>query len=100
MADKFTVTTQVLRPYCVVDDADTGNYALVTVKAPEQTVAAERVTARDRRVDEPALAQGGDGIRQRERQARTVGHHVCESGAREALLERGRDCRCASPSLP
>src|SRR5690348_2969685 len=45
VADQFTVTTQVLRPYCVVGDADTGNYALVSVKAPVQRQSAERVTA-------------------------------------------------------
>ena len=45
MADQFTVTTQVLRPYCVLGDPDTNNYALVSVKAPAQSGPVQRVTA-------------------------------------------------------
>ncbi|MHB8576837.1 MAG: vWA domain-containing protein [Dehalococcoidia bacterium] len=45
MADQFTVTTQVLRPYCVLGDPDTGNYALVSVKAPVQSGTTQRATA-------------------------------------------------------
>ncbi len=45
MADQFTVTTQVLRPYVTLGDRDTGNYALVSVKAPAQTGAVQRATA-------------------------------------------------------
>ncbi|HEY7294087.1 MAG TPA: VWA domain-containing protein [Dehalococcoidia bacterium] len=45
MANQFTVTTQVLRPYVTVGDADTANYALVSVKAPVQGGATQRATA-------------------------------------------------------
>jgi len=45
VADQFTVTTQVLRPYCVLGDPDTGNYALVSVKAPAQGGSTQRATA-------------------------------------------------------
>jgi Ca-activated chloride channel homolog len=46
MAGQFTVTTQVMRPYCMLGDPDPGNYALVTVKAPVQSGSAvQRVTA-------------------------------------------------------
>jgi Ca-activated chloride channel family protein len=45
VVDQFTVTTQVLRPYCVLGDPDTGNYALVSVKAPAQRGAVQRATA-------------------------------------------------------
>ncbi len=45
MADQFTVTTQVLRPYVPLNDPDTGNYALVSVKAPVQRGAVQRATA-------------------------------------------------------
>ena len=45
-------------------------------------VAAERVAARDRRVDELAVAQRGHEVRQREGQAGAVGHHVGDAGAR------------------
>ena len=45
MADQFTVTTQVLRPYYAAGDTDTGNYALVSVKAPALLDAVQRATA-------------------------------------------------------
>jgi len=45
VADQFTVNTQVLRPFCTVGDPDTGNYALVSVKAPAQGGAVQRATA-------------------------------------------------------
>jgi Ca-activated chloride channel family protein len=46
MADQFSITTQVMRPYCALGDADPGNYALVSVKAPAQSGGpVQRVTA-------------------------------------------------------
>ena len=56
-------------------------------------VAAERVAARDGGVEEVALAQRGDEIRQRHRQAGAVGHDVREPSPGRAVLERGRDRR-------
>jgi Ca-activated chloride channel family protein len=45
LADDFEVTTQVLRPFCVLGDPDTSNYALVSVKAPSQSGPVQRATA-------------------------------------------------------
>jgi Ca-activated chloride channel homolog len=45
VAEQFTVNTQVLRPYVPLGDPDTGNYALVSVKAPVQSGAVQRATA-------------------------------------------------------
>ena len=55
-------------------------------------VAAERVPARDRGVDEAAVAQRRDEIAQRERERGTVGHHVRDPGvgARRADPDRHR----------
>lgn len=44
MADQFTLTTQVMRPYCALNDPGPGNYALVSVRAPVQGGPARRVT--------------------------------------------------------
>lgn len=44
MADQFTVATQVMRPYCALNDPDPGNFALVSVQAPAHGGPVQRVT--------------------------------------------------------
>ena len=57
-------------------------------------VAAERVPARDRRVDEAARSRScGDEVGERERQRRAVGHDVGEPRVGACVLERDRDRR-------
>jgi hypothetical protein len=56
-------------------------------------VAAERVAAGDRGVDELAVAEPGHEVRERERQAGTVGHDVGDAGLGPNRPDRHRDRR-------
>ena len=56
-------------------------------------VAAERVTAGDRRVDELAVAQIRDEVRERDRERGAIGHDVGKPCVRTEVLERDGDRR-------
>ena len=56
-------------------------------------VAAERVAARDRRVEQVVCPHLRDEIGQRERKRGAVGHHVRDAAVGTRTLERGRDRR-------